>query len=122
MPGIFIGDVVWVPMFDPQGENPKPRTAVVVELQGDSECVVVAITSSFDLDKLGEFDVTGLPFKRGKPPCRSGLDRPSVAACYWYAIEQVSSCKKVGALQLTLVAAIKQRLREYLDSQAHAEY
>lgn len=121
MSGLCIGDVVWVPMSDPQGENPKPRTAVVVELRGDSACVVVAITSSFDPDKLGKFDVASLPFKNGKPPCRSGLDRPSVAACNWYGIEHVSNCRKVGALQPALVLAIKQRLLEYLNSQTLAQ-
>ena len=114
MPGLSIGDVVWVPMIDPQGQNPKPRTAVVVELLDDSECVVVAITSSFDPNNLGEFQVPGLPFKTGKPPCRSGLDRPSVADCTWYAFEQISNCKKAGALETALVRTIKQRLQDYM--------
>lgn len=117
MPKLSVGDVVWVPMIDPQGQNRKPRTAGVVDLLGESECVVVAITSSFDPNNLEKFLVTGLPFKSGKPPCRSGLDRASVAACYWYAIEQVSNCKKVGGLQITLVAAIKKQIQEFLNSQ-----
>ncbi|MEQ1825768.1 MAG: type II toxin-antitoxin system PemK/MazF family toxin [Pirellula sp.] len=108
-----VGDVVLVPMLDPQAQNKKTRPAVIAELLENDECIVVAITSSFDKDKLGHFQVANLPFSHGKPKCRSGLDRPSVADCSWFAFESLENCERIGNLPETLVAAIKQKLFDY---------
>lgn len=79
----IFGSIVRVELLDPQGRNPKYRPAVVVssneEITPGGEVWVVGITGTEGREPALEVPLQHDP----KGVCRTGLRKPSVAACWW---------------------------------------
>ena len=114
-----VGDIVIASMEDPQGQNRKPRTAMVFAVESD-ECVLIAITSTFDpAGPIPKTHIENLPWKRDLPKCQTGLNRPSRLDVAWSEKVPATSCRKIGTMPVQLQLRAKTlylKHREELDT------
>ena len=84
------GDIVRVTLYDPNGQNPKSRRAVVVTKTDeiDDAVVVAAISTKFDRKNLLP-EYVAIPWHRDGHP-RTSLTEPSVVKCGW--LREVRGC------------------------------
>jgi mRNA-degrading endonuclease toxin of MazEF toxin-antitoxin module len=94
------GDVVLVTLFDPRGQNPKLRPAVVLtadhEIAADGQIVLAAISTQFDPAKLPKFLVPVPSDPQGHP--QTGLRRKSVVKCNWLKAVRCDEVTAIGRL------------------------
>ena len=110
-----VGDIVIASMQDPHGQNRKPRTAMVI-IVDESECVLIAITSSFHRHgPVPRTQIENLPWKPDLPKCRTGLDRPSRLDVAWFERVKEADCKKIGIMPVQLQLLAKNMYLKHLE-------
>lgn len=111
-------DIVLVHISDENGENLKSRPCMVAEVYNDGSVLVIAITSTFDPNKLKPTQIDGIPWKSNLPRAATGLSKPSVIDCSWYCTADSNHCKKIGMMPALLAARAKMLLQQELEKRS----
>jgi mRNA-degrading endonuclease toxin of MazEF toxin-antitoxin module len=93
------GKIVWVELLDPQGRNPRCRTAVIVspdqDIREDGEVWVVGVSTQLN-EAPAEVQVE-LPWdRRGHP--RTKLRERCAAVCTWMRKVRVADIKEYAGV------------------------
>jgi hypothetical protein len=107
------GSIVWADVLDPDGENPKIRPLVIVQvasIEGVTSYGVVGISSTYTRPLTS--DEIELPYSSNpRSPSRTKLTLPCVAKLKWRLVLDLDQILKVGGrLPAHILEEIQSRL------------
>lgn len=111
------GRIVRANVLDPQGQNPKVRSLVIVtatsKIAAADSVAGVAITGSFS-DPLADDEVL-LPWRKDRHP-KTGLHKPCVAKCSWVcAIKPTDILERAGIVPPAVLDQIIAKVTPLVD-------